>query len=160
MTTQTKTIFKNIDNYLDAIGVNIIENSNNSYELARFIVNEEICVIYQGKKGLSGNNHLANKIIENFYAKKIINIQSEKRKSLKDKFYNKLIERDGNICFYTAKEMTREDASIEHLIPLSRGGKNNLDNLVLCLKSENEKMANLTLIEKIKYKISNSTKNN
>ena len=158
MITQIKTIFKNIDNYLNAIGANIIENSNNSYEVARFIVNEEICVIYQGKNGLSGNNPLANKIIENFYAKKIINIQSEKRKPLKDKFYNELIKRDGNICFYTGKEMTREDASIEHLIPLSRGGKNNLDNIVLCLKSENDKMANLTLIEKIKYKISNSTK--
>jgi 5-methylcytosine-specific restriction endonuclease McrA len=160
MTNQAKAIFKTIDNYLDAIGADIIENSNNPYELVRFVANEEICVIYQGKKGCRGNNPLANKIIENFYAKKIINIQSEKRKSLKDKFYDKLIERDGNICFYSGKEMTKEDASIEHLIPLSKGGKNNLDNLVLCLKSENEKMANLALIEKIKYKINNLTNKN
>jgi 5-methylcytosine-specific restriction endonuclease McrA len=129
MTSKTKTIFKTIDNYLDAIGADIIENSNNPYELVRFVANE------------------------------IINIQSEKRKFLKDKFYDKLIERDGNICFYSGKEMTKEDASIEHLIPLSKGGKNNLDNLVLCLKSENEKMANLPLIEKIKYKINNLTNN-
>lgn len=50
--------------------------------------------------------------------------------------------------------MTKEQATIEHLIPLSKGGKNNLDNLVLCLKEENAKMANLPLAAKIKYKIS------
>ena len=150
--------FKNINNYLDAIGVNHIETTN-SYEVARFVVNDEICVIYEGKKGLSGNNKTSNKIIEAFLNKKLINIQDYKRKSLKDKFYDQLISRDGNKCFYTGIEMTREQATIEHLIPLSKGGKNNLDNLVLCLKQENNKLANLPLVEKIKYKIDN-IKNN
>ncbi len=150
--------FKNINNYLDAIGVNHIETTN-SYEVARFVVNDEICVIYEGKKGLSGNNKTSNKIIEAFLNKKLINIQDYKRKSLKDKFYDQLISRDGNKCFYTGIEMTREQATIEHLIPLSKGGKNNLDNLVLCLKEENNKLANLPLVEKIKYKIDN-IKNN
>ena len=59
------------------------------------------------------------------------------------------------MCFYSGKELTEENSSIEHLIPLSKGGKNNLDNLVLCLKEENQKMANSTLISKIKYKINN-----
>ena len=158
MTKQIKNIFKDINIYLDYLGVNFIETTN-SYEIARFIVNEETCVIYQGKKGLSGSNQIANKIINCFLSKKLINIQETKRKSLKDKFYQKLIERDGNKCFYTNKELIEENSSIEHLIPLSRGGKNNLDNLVLCLKSENEKMANLALIEKIKYKINNLTNN-
>lgn len=144
--------FKNINNFLDKIGVNHLETTN-SYEVARFIVNDEICVIYEGKKGLSGNNKTANKIIDAFLSKKLINIQDCKRKSLKDKFYEQLINRDGNKCFYSGIEMTREQATIEHLIPLSKGGKNNLDNLVLCLKEENNKLANLPLIEKIKYKI-------
>ncbi len=150
--------FKNINNYLDAIGVNHIETTN-SYEVARFVVNDEICVIYEGKKGLSGNNKTSNKIIEAFLNKKLVNIQDYKRKSLKDKFYDQLISRDGNKCFYTGIEMIREQATIEHLIPLSKGGKNNLDNLVLCLKEENNKLANLPLVEKIKYKIDN-IKNN
>ena len=66
-----------------------------------------------------------------------------------------MLARDGNLCFYTSKELTDENSSIEHLIPLSKGGKNNLDNLVLCLKEENTKMGNLPLVEKIKYKIKN-----
>src|SRR5258708_4773245 len=83
--------------------------------------------------------------------KEIIN--SEKRKSLTEKFKIKIYERDGNKCFYTDKEMTMEEATLEHLIPLSKGGKNNIDNLVLCFAEENHKMANKPLIEKIKYKI-------
>lgn len=155
---KSNPIFKNIDNYLVAIGANIIENSNNPYEVARFIANGETCVIYEGKKGCSGNNPLANKIIKNYYEKKLINIQDEKREPLKKKFYKKLMERDGNLCFYTGKELNDDNSSIEHLIPLSKGGKNNLDNLVLCLKEENAKMANLPLVEKIKYKINNTCK--
>lgn len=150
-----KEVFSSIRAYLEAIGVNRIETSNNPYEVARFVANDDVCVIYEGKKGYRGNNPLANKIIESFHQKKMINIQDSKRKPLKDQFYEKLLERDGNKCFYTGKEMSFEEASIEHLIPLSKGGKNNLDNLVLCLKEENAKMANLPLVEKIKYKISN-----
>lgn len=150
-----KDIFRSIETYLEAIGIDKIEVSNNAYEVARFIANDEICVIYEGKKGCKGNNPLAKKIVESFYQKKMINIQDSKRKPLKNQFYEKLLKRDGNKCFYTEKELSFEEASIEHLIPLSKGGKNNLDNLVLCLKEENAKMANLPLVEKIKYKISN-----
>ena len=154
MKNQTK-IFRDISLYLEAIGANQIETSKSTYEVARFIVDDETCVIYSGKKGLSGNNKHSKNIIEAFYAKRMINIQSEKRITLKQKFYQKLLERDGDRCFYSGKKMDVDSSSIEHLIPLSKGGKNNLDNLVLCLKEENEKMANLPLVEKIKYKIKN-----
>ena len=154
MTIQPKNLFKDIRIYLDHIGVNHLEIKS-SYEIARFMANEEVCVIYGGKKGVSGSNELAKKIVSHFEQKKLINVQSERRKTLKERFYLKLLERDGDKCFYTGKEMTTENSSIEHLIPLSKGGKNNLDNLVLCLKEENAKMANLPLVEKIKYKIKN-----
>lgn len=151
-------IFKDLDLYLEAIGVDMLEPTN-CWELARFRANGTVCVIYQTQaKGRSFNNPLAEKIWWSFYQGKMINIQEEEREPLKQKFYKKLLERDGNKCFYTGAEMTRENTSIEHLIPLSKGGKNNLDNLVLCLKEENLKMANLPLVEKIKYKINNLKK--
>ena len=152
----TKQNFKNFDEYLDQIGADKIQITS-SWELARFRANDEICVVYQNKKGnISFSNALADKIYNAFCENRLINIQSEKRKSLSERFKLKIYERDGNKCFYSGKEMAMEEATIEHLIPLSRGGKNNIDNLVLCLSEENAKMANKPLIEKINYKISNS----
>ena len=147
MTNQT-THAKSIEEYLQKIGANLLETSKSEYEVARFKVYDEVCVIYCGKKGYSGSNSLANRVINGFLSKQLINIQETKRKpNLKDKFYKKLLERDGNRCFYTNREMSLEESSIDHLIPISKGGKNNLDNLVLCLKEENAKMANLPLVE-------------
>lgn len=151
----TNAVFKDLSTYLNEIGADLREKSKSSYEVARFVIDGQSCVIYQGKRGYSGSNHLATKVLNAFLNKQLINIQDCKRKSLKEKFYDRLLERDGNVCFYTGKILTLENSSIEHLIPLSKGGKNNLDNLVLCLKEENEKMANLPLVEKIKYKIKN-----
>lgn len=150
-----KNNFKNFDEYLDQIGADKIQITS-SWELSRFRANNEICVVYCNKKGnISFSNSLADKVYSAFRDKRLINIQSEKRKSLGDKFKFKIYERDGHKCFYSGKKMAIEEATIEHLIPLSRGGKNNIDNLVLCLSEENAKMANKPLVEKINYKISN-----
>lgn len=147
--------FKNFDHYLDEIGADKIQITSD-WELARFRANGEICVVYQNNKGrINFSNQLAGKIYAAFKEGKLINIQSEKRESLASKFKLKIYERDGNRCFYSNKEMSMDEATIEHLIPLSRGGKNNIDNLVLCLKEENLKMGNKPLVEKIKYKIHN-----
>lgn len=146
-----KTFFS-FDDYLDQIGADKIQVTS-CWELARFKANDEVCVVYKGKRGVNYSNQLAQKIYEAYRGGRLFNIQSEKRKSLSDKFKIKIYERDGNKCFYSGKEMTMDEATIEHLIPLSKGGKNNMHNLVLCLAEENQKMANRPLVEKIKYKI-------
>jgi 5-methylcytosine-specific restriction endonuclease McrA len=56
--------------------------------------------------------------------------------------------------------MKEEEATIEHLIPVCRGGKNILENLVLCTEKENQKMGNKSLIQKIKYRDQNRKKEN
>lgn len=66
-----------------------------------------------------------------------------------------LLNRDGNTCFYTGEVMTEEEMTIEHLIPLVRGGSNKLDNLVLCKQSENEKMGAKPLFVKLRYREAN-----
>lgn len=154
MTSITKK-FKNFDKYLDEIGVDRIEVKG-EWELARFIANRIVCVVYFNKhKEFSFSNETAKKVYDAYCENRIINIQDTKRKSLKQKFRQKLLNRDGNICFYSFKEMKEEEITIEHLIPLSKGGKNNIDNLVLCKEEENFKMANKSLIEKIKYRETN-----
>jgi hypothetical protein len=50
--------------------------------------------------------------------------------------------RDQGIDQYTNQLLKEEDASIDHVIPTSRGGKNTWDNLVLTHKNINYKKGN------------------
>ena len=51
-----------------------------------------------------------------------------------------VLKRDGNKCFYTGAKMSEKQMTLEHLVPLSKGGTNNLHNLVLCTEESNKKM--------------------
>lgn len=52
--------------------------------------------------------------------------------------------RDGFKCQYTGKKLTLESGDIDHVIPRSKNGKNNWDNLVACEKTLNRKKGNRT----------------
>ena len=50
--------------------------------------------------------------------------------------------RDGGICQYTGKKLKRENATIDHVIPSSRGGKDEWENLVTSEKKVNSDKGN------------------
>jgi len=50
--------------------------------------------------------------------------------------------RDEGVDQYTGKKLEEDEASIDHVIPKSRGGRNGWDNLVLCHKSVNFRKGN------------------
>lgn len=144
-----------LQEYITKQGGHLLETTN-SYEVARFKGNGETCVIYQGKRGYSFSNPLAEEVFIGYCNKRSdLFLNKEKRKQVPANLKRELFKRDGNKCFYTGVSMTEETASIEHLIPVCKGGKNNLDNLVLCLPEENLKMGNKPLIEKLKYRENN-----
>jgi len=64
----------------------------------------------------------------------------------------KLIERDGTNCFLCGKPLL-DDITLEHLIALSSGGKNNLSNMVLMHQSCNSEVSNIPINQKINIAI-------
>ncbi len=50
--------------------------------------------------------------------------------------------RDNGIDQYTGKKLKEEDASIDHVLPRSKGGKNNWENVVITRKEINYKKGN------------------
>ena len=54
-------------------------------------------------------------------------------------------------CFFCGEKLAMADANIEHLHPLSKGGKRTEDNEVVCHKSLNETFGNMPLKQKFDF---------
>jgi len=63
-----------------------------------------------------------------------------KGKPSRDGIYN----RDNGICQYSGKKVDRNNATVDHVIPRSKGGTDSWTNLVLCSKDINSKKGNKT----------------
>lgn len=61
-----------------------------------------------------------------------------KGKPSKDAIYN----RDNGVCQYSGKKLDRHNATVDHVIPRSRGGADSWENFVLCSKDINSKKGN------------------
>lgn len=48
-------------------------------------------------------------------------------------------KRDGNKCQYTGRMLSYEESSMDHIVPLSRGGQNTPENIALSLKEFNNR---------------------
>lgn len=51
-------------------------------------------------------------------------------------------ERDGDICQYTGQRLSRSELSVDHVIPLDRGGRNEWANMVTANKKLNHNKGN------------------
>jgi len=77
-----------------------------------------------------------------------VNLKKKERarqKRFGDVNINEIFERDGNICCYCKD--TKGPFHIDHMIPLSRGGLNALDNLTVACKTCNLRKHTLTAEE-------------
>jgi len=53
-------------------------------------------------------------------------------------------KRDNFTCQYSGKKLTKENLTVDHILPVSRGGKNTWENLVTCDKDLNVWKSNRT----------------
>jgi 5-methylcytosine-specific restriction endonuclease McrA len=53
-------------------------------------------------------------------------------------------ERDDYTCGYTGKRLKKDELSIDHIIPKSRGGMDTWDNLITCNRTLNSQKSNRT----------------
>jgi len=48
-----------------------------------------------------------------------------------------IFKRDKYTCGYTGKKLQKHELSVDHILPVSRGGQNTWDNLITCEKKTN-----------------------
>lgn len=79
---------------------------------------------------------------------KHIKREREKARELrKSSFYQNLLNR--GICHYCGKKFSREELTMDHVVPVVRGGKSTKGNVVVCCKECNNKKKYLTPVEMI-----------
>jgi 5-methylcytosine-specific restriction endonuclease McrA len=62
------------------------------------------------------------------------------------------------ICYFCGKKVKFKDLTMDHLLPLARGGHSTKDNIVACCKTCNTKKKNLLPLEWDAYLETMSTK--
>ena len=65
-------------------------------------------------------------------------VKTFRGKPSKDAIYT----RDAGICQYTGKKVDRNNATVDHIVPRSKGGEDTWTNLVLCSREVNSKKGN------------------
>jgi hypothetical protein len=61
---------------------------------------------------------------------------------------DRLLFAQGGVCFFRKQALPRSDASVEHLLAVSRGGGNTDENRVACCKTLNALLGSMSLKEK------------
>lgn len=72
---------------------------------------------------------------------------SQERGHISRSVRSTVYKRDGFACQYCREEFIRAELTIDHLVPLDRGGLDEVINYVACCKDCNQKKANLPLTE-------------
>jgi 5-methylcytosine-specific restriction endonuclease McrA len=75
----------------------------------------------------------------------IITVNYDKIKKKRAKFtLANIARRDGGRCQYTGRELKRDEWSMDHVLPKSRGGTDTPDNVVLAHKDVNNRKGSMT----------------
>lgn len=61
---------------------------------------------------------------------------------------DRLLFVQGNCCFFCRQPLSKDQASVEHLVASSNGGSNAADNCVACCKTVNHYLGNMSVKEK------------
>ena len=76
--------------------------------------------------------------------------EKEKAKQLrKSRWWQNLISQKPR-CYYCEKVMEKSEVTMDHIVPISRGGKSTRGNVVPCCKPCNTKKRDQTAVDMIK----------
>lgn len=139
--------------WLSGCGAQVMEPTN-EWELARFKSGDITSVIYRNKVGgvrFVGEAERAYHAFSHALSWRT-EPASVNRKRMTP-MVRSVRARDGDLCFYCQREVSRDNQSIEHLVSVAHRGPNHISNLFLAHKSCNAKAGHLSAPEKIKIHV-------
>lgn len=137
------------ETWLRAQGAEVIPTTS-AWEFARFRAHESLHIIYLRADGTFSAQEFGLECLAVFRRGGTLGMGLAKPRKALGHRKAALFKRDGSACFFCCLEMTEEDATIEHLVPLSRGGPNTDENLALAHQACNLAAGAAPLMDKIR----------
>lgn len=66
------------------------------------------------------------------------------RKAVKSRIFKRRDRREPILCYFCGNALTRKTATVDHLLPIARGGTNHMDNIVIACRLCNARKGPLT----------------
>lgn len=138
--------------YIEKRGA-VLEDSHNPYELVRFRIYGDLCIIYKKASGiLTFAGDQAETAFKCWLNNKNWTPVNRKRQQLSAR---KLVlaKRDGMMCFFCLEpHENTQKLTIEHILSFRHGGTDNINNLALACQPCNIKLGSLPITSKIKIR--------
>lgn len=128
-------------------------HETNEYEVIRVQTDRGVQILYKKQSGLLT---WPTELVSAYMAYKSggkVKWRAAKRRKVNRKrgpvLVQTLAKRDGDICWFCGKGLPHDKATIEHLLNVSNGGNNHINNLVLAHEKCNQQARNMSIAEKV-----------
>ncbi len=132
-------------------------HETNEYEVIRVQTDKGVEILYKQKSGLlTWPKELVSAYMAYKSGGKVRWRGSRRRKVNRKRgpvLLQTLFQRDGKQCWFCTKPLTAQDATIEHLLNVSNGGNNHVNNLTVACSPCNQKARNMCITEKVGLKV-------
>ena len=127
----------------------------NPYDIARFLTDSGIGVVYINKSGRVtnwiNNSDVAYDAFVSQKAWRAVEKVNRSKKTIAE--YKAIVARDGNGCMYCNASLSVDVATIEHVVSITSGGTNHLANKALPCTECNKEAGHLSVRQKIELAI-------
>jgi hypothetical protein len=119
----------------------------NEWEKLRFKAKNTLGIVYTNKRGLKTFYGEAEQAYRAMIRNEPWEGTNKVKRITRNVVFSTLLSRDGNDCFYCCEDM-KDESTIEHMLSISCGGNNHINNLVLACKRCNLTAKNMSVKEK------------
>lgn len=131
-------------------------HETNEYEVIRLQCDKGVEILYRKQSGLLTWPEELVKAYMAYRSGGRVQWRAARKKKVNRKrgtvLVQTLFKRDGKGCFFCGRAMTTETATIEHLLNVSNGGNNHINNLALADNTCNQKARNMSIADKVRLR--------
>lgn len=131
-------------------------HETNEYEVIRLQIDTGVEILYKKQSGqLTWTTELVKAYMAYKSGGKVKWRGSRKRKVNRKRgpvLLQTLFKRDGKKCWFCDTSLNATTATIEHLLNVSNGGNNHINNLTVACSPCNQKARNMCITEKVKLR--------